>query len=115
MPTLLAVVSGDVSSGITYLFTGVLVAMILCLAFEEKLHAKKSVIVGFFAVVVLFLGQVFDFLPQGDVEVVVGAHTLKLPIYIPGIDWNVIAIISAPASSSTSPRNPASLHGSPSN
>ncbi len=33
----------EVSIGVTLFFAGLLVSMILCLAFEEKLHAKKSV------------------------------------------------------------------------
>ncbi|MBT6272700.1 MAG: hypothetical protein HOI95_01045, partial [Chromatiales bacterium] len=45
----------EVSSGVTYLFTGILVAMVLSLALEEKLHAKKSVIVGFYAIISLLL------------------------------------------------------------
>ena len=68
-----------------------LVAMILCLALEEKLHAKKSVIVGLFAVVTLFLGAAFDLLPFGSV--MVGGHEIDLPVYVPAINWNVIAII----------------------
>jgi len=79
------------SLGVTLLFTGVLVAMITCLALEEKIHAKKSVIVGFFAVVSLLLGAVFDLLPFGPVTV--GGHSIALPVYIPAIDWNVVAII----------------------
>lgn len=43
----------QVPLGVTLLFMALLVAMILCLALEEKLHAKKSVIVGLFAVVTL--------------------------------------------------------------
>ena len=41
----------EVEPWITYLFTGLLLAMVLCLALEEKIHAKKSVIVGVTAVV----------------------------------------------------------------
>ena len=68
-----------------------LVAMILCLALEEKLHAKKSVIAGLFAVVTLFLGAAFDLLPFGSVTI--GGHEIDLPVYVPAINWNVIAII----------------------
>ena len=68
-----------------------LVAMILCLALEEKLHTKKSVIVGLFAVVTLFLGAAFDLLPFGSVTI--GGHEIDLPVYVPAINWNVIAII----------------------
>ncbi|MGK0219434.1 MAG: hypothetical protein ACI9HE_002936, partial [Planctomycetota bacterium] len=41
--------SHPVAASTTYLFTGLLIAMVVCLALEEKIHAKKSVIVGFFA------------------------------------------------------------------
>ena len=77
--------------GVTLLFMALLMAMILCLALEEKLHAKKSVIVGLFAVVTLFLGATFNLLPFGSVSV--GGHEIDLPVYVPAIDWNVIAII----------------------
>ena len=80
-----------VSLGVTLLFLALLIAMVLCLAFEEKLHAKKSVIVGLFAVGTLFLGAAFDLLPFGSVSV--GGHEIDLPVYVPAIDWNVIAII----------------------
>ena len=39
----------EVSGGVTALFAVLLVAMIAALALEEKIHAKKSVIVGVFA------------------------------------------------------------------
>ena len=51
----------------TFIFAFLLVAMIACLALEEKLHAKKSVIVGLFAVVALLLAAAMDGLG--------GAHT----------------------------------------
>ena len=76
---------------VTLLFTGILVAMILCLALEEKLHAKKSIIVGVFAVISLFLGAVFGLLPFGPISV--GGHQINIPVYVPAIDWEVIAII----------------------
>ena len=41
--------SHAVAPSVTYVFCGLLVALILCLAFEEKLHAKKSIIAGAFA------------------------------------------------------------------
>ena len=81
----------QVPLGVTLLFMALLVAMILCLALEEKLHAKKSVIVGLFAVVTLFLGAAFDLLPFGSVTI--GGHEIDLPVYVPAINWNVIAII----------------------
>ena len=81
----------QVPLGVTLLFTALLMAMIVCLALEEKLHAKKSVIVGTFAVVALLLGAAFDLLPFG--AILVGGHEIDLPVYVPAIDWNVIAII----------------------
>ena len=94
-PLFLASSSGhSVSPGITYLFFGVLVCMILCLALEEKIHAKKSVIVGVFSIIALFLGAWFHLLPFEDVSsLLIGGHKISLPVYIPGVDWEVIAII----------------------
>lgn len=82
----------EVSFSVTALFTALLVGMILCLALEETLHAKKSLIVGLFAVACLFLAMVFHLEP-GSVAVHVMGETLTVPIYIPAIDWGVIAII----------------------
>jgi len=76
---------------VTLLFAGILVAMILCLAFEEKLHAKKSIVAGLYAVICLLLGSFFGLLPPGLVTF--GEHEIALPVYVPGIDWQVIAII----------------------
>ena len=87
---------------ITAVFALLLVAMIAALALEEKIHAKKSIIVGAFAGVCLILATVLDatvlngmvlkLLPFGPVEL--PDHTSKeLPIYIPSIDWGVITII----------------------
>lgn len=94
-PLFLASSSGhSVSPGITYLLFGVLVCMILCLALEEKIHAKKSVIVGVFSIIALFLGAWFHLLPFEDVSsLLIGGHKISLPVYIPGVDWEVIAII----------------------
>ncbi len=83
--------SHAVSLAITLFFAGVLVAMILSLALEEKLHAKKSLIVGLFAAVCLFLGAVLLPLPFGPYDI--GGYEIDLPVYIPAIDWGVIAII----------------------
>lgn len=69
----------------TLLFLGLLVAMILSLALEEKLHAKKSVITGVFAVIALFMGMQMHLLHP--------AESSHLPVYIPMIDWSVIVII----------------------
>jgi len=85
-------ISPSVSTNVTLFFTAILVAMIACLALEEKLHAKKSVIVGSFAMVSLFLGAWFGILPFGNV-IIPGGHEITMPVYIPGIDWGVIAII----------------------
>ena len=80
-----------VSLGITLLFAGILVAMILSLALEEKLHAKKSLIVGLFAAACLLLGAVLLPLPFGPYDI--GGQAIDLPVYIPAIDWGVIALI----------------------
>ncbi len=87
----LILASTDVSMPVTMLFTGLLVAMIACLALEEKLHAKKSVIVGVFAALALFLGDALGLLPLAPI--LIAGHEVHLPVYIPGVDWNVIAII----------------------
>ena len=47
----------SVSPGITFLFLGLLILMIIALALEEQLHAHKSVITVLTAVVALILGQ----------------------------------------------------------
>ena len=80
-----------VSTTVTALFVFLLVAMILSLAFEEKIHAKKSVIVGWFAAITLFMAAVFGLVRPETVEIL--GHPVTLPVYIPGIDWEVIAII----------------------
>ncbi len=80
----------EVPFRITLLFSGLLVGLVLSLAFEEKIHAKKSVIAGVFALVCLFLGMVFQLFPENHLALKKDFH---LPIYIPGIDWGVIAII----------------------
>ncbi len=85
--------SGDAPSlGVSLLFAAILAAMILALALEEKLHAKKSVIVGLFAIVSLLLAAFMDLLPFGAVTLADG-HRVELPEYIPSIDWGVITII----------------------
>ena len=83
-----------VAPEVTYLFLGLLACMIICLALEEKIHAKKSVIVGVFSILALFLGTWFHLLPFEDVSnLLIGGHKISLPVYIPGVDWEVIAII----------------------
>ena len=77
---------------VTALCALLLAGMILALALEEKIHAKKSVITGVFAVASLLLGHAFHLLPFGPVTNVFG-ETIKMPVYIPAIDWGVITII----------------------
>ncbi|HIM31353.1 MAG TPA: hypothetical protein EYG57_17635 [Planctomycetes bacterium] len=132
----------EVSGSVTAMFALVLVGLIVCLALEEKLHAKKSVIAGIFAIVSLILAACCQILPlpgvvvgshelvehnrvegvfdheqdeehetvdipkvggeeegtdggadHDEVPVYVFGHQLSMPVYIPGIDWGVIAII----------------------
>ena len=106
--------SADYSPGVQLLFGALLVGMVVCLALEEKLHAKKSVIVAMFAVICLLLGEVFQLLPTE--AIVVGSHLVEeadlgidpsepheelheggeeidMPVYIPAIDWSVIVIL----------------------
>ena len=80
-----------VSSSITAVFAALLVAMVLSLALEEKIHAKKSVIVGWFAAISLLLAATFGLVHPETVQIL--GHPITLPVYIPGIDWEVIAII----------------------
>ena len=83
----------EVPAVVTLFFAGLLVSMILCLAFEEKLHAKKSVIVGTFAVGSLLLAGGLGLLPFSEMDLHVGDTDIHLPVYIPAIDWGVIFII----------------------
>ncbi len=80
------------SSGVTFFFTALLVLLILALALEEKLQAKKSLIVGLFAVVLLLLDGILGLVPFGPITLPNG-HSLELPVYISAIDWGVITII----------------------
>jgi len=73
-------------------FAMLLVLMIVSLALEEKIHAKKSIIVGVFAGLCLILATLMKLLHFGDVELP-NHHMVSLPIYIPSIDWGVITII----------------------
>ena len=85
----------------TLLFAALLVGLIACLALEEKIHAKKSIIAGVFAVVCLFLANAFHLYAFVDHHYIIQlppldadpAHTIELPVYVPAIDWGVIAII----------------------
>ena len=76
---------GEVSFATTMLFAALLALMVLSFALEEKIHAKKSVIAGVFAVTCLLLGDVLHLVHRSE-----SAH---LPLYIPMIDWSVIVII----------------------
>lgn len=80
-----------VSPSVTALFSALLVAMVLSLALEEKIHAKKSVIVGWFAAITLLLAASFGLVHPETVQIL--GHPITLPVYIPGVDWEVIAII----------------------
>ena len=82
----------DVPLSLTLGFAMLLVAMILCLALEEKLHAKKSVIVGVFAMGSLLAADAFHLLPIGPLTNVFGEE-IRLPVFIPAVDWGVITII----------------------
>ncbi len=85
--------AGDaVSLGVTLLFAAMLAALIVCLALEEKIHAKKSVIVSVFALSSLLLAAFLGLLPFGEVTLPNGHH-VSMPVFIPSIDWGVITII----------------------
>ncbi|MEZ6058894.1 MAG: SLC13 family permease [Planctomycetaceae bacterium] len=77
---------------VTLLFGLLLVLMIAALALEEKLHAKKSIIVGTFAGLCLILATLLHLLHFGE-TILPGGDTTQLPVYIPSIDWGVITII----------------------
>lgn len=83
----------DVPTWVTALFAILLTSMILCLALEEKIHAKKSVIVGGFAVICLLIGGALGLLPFHEMVIRMGEESIELPVYIPAIDWGVVAII----------------------
>jgi Na+/H+ antiporter NhaD/arsenite permease-like protein len=84
--------SHEIAPWVTVMFGIVLVAMIASLALEEKIHAKKSIIVGTFAGLCLILATALRLLPFGAVHLPDG-HDMDLPVYIPAIDWGVITII----------------------
>ena len=81
----------EVPLGITLLFVSLLVGMIVCLALEETIHAKKSLIVGAFAVVSLLLASFLIELPYGPYKI--GGEDIRMPVYIPSVDWGVIMIL----------------------
>ncbi len=76
----------------TLVFLGLLVAMVLSLAFEEKIHAKKSLITGTFAIICVLIADILHVLPIGHV-INVFHEELHIPVYVTGIEWEVIAII----------------------
>ena len=82
----------EVPFSVTLVFLGLLVGMVVLLALEEKIHAKKSLITGTFAVICVCLGAMLHILPLGPV-VNVFQEKLHVPIYITGIEWEVIAVI----------------------
>ncbi len=84
------------SQSVTYIFAGLLAAMVVTLALEEKIHAKKSMIVGLYAVIALLLAAATDIMPDAHVLLTKGDSpigSLHMPVYIPGVEWEVIAII----------------------
>lgn len=87
-----AVTHHEVSGWVTFLFFLLLIGLILSLALEERLHAKKSLIAGVFAIVSLLLGGVMGILPFGPITNAFG-ESVSMPVYIPAVDWSVIAII----------------------
>ena len=90
--------SAHIPGWITGLFAFLLAAMIAALAFEEKLHARKSIIVGTFAGICLILETMIGYfigqrlVPFGAITLSNG-HEISIPVYIPAIDWGVITII----------------------
>jgi Na+/H+ antiporter NhaD/arsenite permease-like protein len=88
----LAAAGHEVSTGTTVFFAGLLVALIACLALEEKLHAKKSIIVGSFTIAGLLLAEAFGIYPHAA-SVDFGGLSLPIPLYIPPVNWEVVAII----------------------
>jgi len=82
----------EVTQGVTVFFSAILFLMVLSLALEEKIHAQKSVIVSFFAILSLVFATALGLLPFGDVTLPNG-HLVPIPVYIPAVDWGVIAII----------------------
>ncbi|HIG42327.1 MAG: SLC13 family permease [bacterium] len=82
----------EVSQGVTVFFSIILFLMVVSLALEEKIHAQKSVIVSVFAVICLIASTALGLLPFGAVTLPDGHH-IPIPVYIPAVDWGVIAII----------------------
>jgi len=71
----------------TLLFSALLVGLIACLALEEKIHAKKSIIAGVFALICLFVANVFHLYEFIDHKFLIRLppfdsaqpHTIELP------------------------------------
>jgi Na+/H+ antiporter NhaD/arsenite permease-like protein len=81
-----------VPMGTTVVFATLLVALVACLALEEKIHAKKSIITGGFAVICLLAAAALHVpMPFGPYNI--GGVPIDIPVYIPAIDWGVITII----------------------
>ena len=74
---LLIAEAGKVSWQITVLFSILLIGLIVTLALEEKIHAKKSIIAGSFAIICLLLGTFTGLLSFE--QVVVGSHRVVAP------------------------------------
>ncbi len=72
-----------ISTTVTALFAFLLLAMILSLALEEKIHAKKSVIVGLFAAVTLFLAAAFGLVRLLKFEIL--GISFKIGLFFPWI------------------------------
>ncbi|MCZ6502297.1 MAG: SLC13 family permease [Gammaproteobacteria bacterium] len=85
-------VAHEASEGITLFFSFILFLMVLSLALEEKIHAQKSIIVSFFAIICLVIATALGLLPFGEVTLPNGHH-VSITVYIPAVDWGVIAII----------------------
>lgn len=88
MPVQLLVLArvDQVPPGITIFFGLTLIGLIVCLALEERLHAKKSLIAGIFAVFSLVMATIFGLLPfekvvVGSSEALVPNHKIQLQIY----------------------------------
>ncbi|MFQ5748447.1 MAG: SLC13 family permease [Planctomycetota bacterium] len=75
----------------TLLFAALLAGMIVCLALEEKLHARKSVIAGLFAMISLVLAAFFGLI--SDQPITLQGQALAIPNFLAPLDLNVISII----------------------
>ena len=82
----------DVSLGTTLAFAALLVVLIVALALEERLHARKSFIAGVMAVVCLLAATYAGLLPFGPVVDAFGQR-IAIPVYVTAVDWGVITVI----------------------